>query len=146
MRLVVVSNRLPFTVSLREGTPHFADSPGGLTSGLGSYLHRASTRPTQPLEFLWVGWPGMSVAPRDQPAVRDYGQKTFNASPVFLPEESMEGFYQGFCNRTLWPLFHYFPSLIRYEEDYWDEYKRVNGVFMRLAPLWMEWKPGGWKG
>ena len=41
----------------------------------------------------------------------------------------MERFYNGFCNKTLWPLFHYFPTLARYEEEYWQEYRNVNRVF-----------------
>jgi len=129
MRLVIVSNRLPFAVSLRDGVPCFTDTPGGMASGLQSYLEGLVARSAQPVEFLWVGWPGASVPPEREAAVRQYAGAKFNASPVFLPEESMERFYQGFCNRTLWPLFHYFPSLTRYEQEYWDEYKRVNQVF-----------------
>lgn len=129
MRVVLVSNRLPFTVSSGEGELDFTNSSGGLTSGLWSYLERASARETQPREFLWIGWPGTSVSSEHQPAVREYAATRFKAWPVFLPEESMEGFYHGFCNRTLWPLFHYSPSLARYEEEYWQEYKRVNRVF-----------------
>jgi trehalose 6-phosphate synthase/phosphatase len=41
----------------------------------------------------------------------------------------MDRFYYGFCNKTLWPLFHYFPDLTLYEEDYWEEYKQVNRLF-----------------
>lgn len=40
MRLVIVSNRLPFTVSFHEGAPQFKPSAGGLTTGLWSYLDR----------------------------------------------------------------------------------------------------------
>jgi len=128
MRLVIVSNRLPFTVSLKDGTPRFKHSAGGLTTGLWSYLERRSASAEQP-EFVWLGWPGASIAPEHQEAVREYGEREFRASPVFLSEESMGRFYLGFSNRTLWPLFHYFPSLVRYEEEYWEEYKRVNQVF-----------------
>ena len=35
----------------------------------------------------------------------------FESYPVFLTEEEMEQFYLGFCNSTIWPLFHYFTSL-----------------------------------
>jgi trehalose 6-phosphate synthase/phosphatase len=129
MRLVIVSNRLPFTVCLKDGLPCFEVSSGGLTSGLCSYLERAAASAAQRLDFVWVGWPGASVPPEHQAAVSQHAGATFNASPVFLPEESVERFYHGFCNRTLWPLFHYFPSLTRYEQEYWDEYKRVNQVF-----------------
>lgn len=41
----------------------------------------------------------------------------------------MEKFYHGFCNRTIWPLFHYFPSLAVYDEDYWTTYVQVNEEF-----------------
>jgi trehalose 6-phosphate synthase/phosphatase len=129
MRLVIISNRLPFTVSLKDGKPQFQESSGGLTSGLWSYLERASARSPQPLEFLWVGWPGASLPAAHQAEVREYGARKFHALPIFLSEDCMERFYHGFCNRTLWPLFHYFPYLTRYEEEYWEEYIRVNRSF-----------------
>jgi trehalose 6-phosphate synthase/phosphatase len=69
------------------------------------------------------------VALEQQAAVRLFGQTHFNATPVFLPEESMERFYHGFCNRTLWPLFHYFTTLAEFEEEHWAEYQRVNRAF-----------------
>ena len=129
MRLVVVSNRLPFTVSFAEGLPQFKPSAGGLTTGLWSYLNRKvpvdATRP----DYLWMGWPGASIPPEHEAAVRAYGERHFKSSPVFLPEDSMDRFYLGFCNKTLWPLFHYFPTLTHYEEDHWQEYRHVNQVF-----------------
>jgi trehalose 6-phosphate synthase/phosphatase len=136
MRLVIVSNRLPFTVSLQDGVPEFKASSGGLTTGLWSYLERSATDPAGPPDFLWLGWPGYSVAPEHQGTVADFAQKEFKARPIFLPEESMERFYHGFCNRTVWPLFHYFPTLVRYDEAYWQEYKRVNRLFAEaLLPV-----------
>lgn len=129
MRLVIVSNRLPFTVSTQEEQPVFKVSSGGLTTGLWSYLERCQPETAQQTEFLWLGWPGSSVAPEHQGMVRDYANKQFKAVPVFLTEDSMERFYHGFCNKTLWPLFHYFPSLTRYEADYWREYQQVNRFF-----------------
>jgi len=129
MRLVIVSNRLPFTVVNAEGGPQFKVSSGGLTTGLWSYLERRGTGAEERPEFVWLGWPGATVAPKDEPAVKAYAQKEFKALPVFLPEDRMDRFYHGFCNKTLWPLFHYFPDLTVYEEEYWEEYKQVNGVF-----------------
>ena len=129
MRLVVVSNRLPFTVSFEEGQPKFTASAGGLTTGLWSYLERPPADAAKPLDFLWVGWPGTSVAAEQQAAVREFGASHFKAAPIFLPDESMDRFYLGFCNRTLWPLFHYFTTLTRFEETYWQEYQHINRVF-----------------
>ncbi|MGH7975359.1 MAG: trehalose-6-phosphate synthase, partial [Limisphaerales bacterium] len=129
MRLVIVSNRLPFTVSFKDGAPEFKTSSGGLSTGLSSYLQQAAAGSANRPDYFWLGWPGGGVAPEHQAAVRKYGEEQFKCAPVFLPEESMEHFYHGFCNKTLWPLFHYFPMLAHYEEDYWQEYKNVNRIF-----------------
>jgi trehalose 6-phosphate synthase/phosphatase len=129
MRLVIASNRLPFTVSMEGGVPKFAPSAGGLATGLWSYLERARADESRRLDFLWVGWPGTNIAPDQEAAVRKFGESHYNASPIFLPEESMDRFYLGFCNRTLWPLFHYFTTLVRFEEEHWEEYVRVNHAF-----------------
>ena len=128
MRLVVVSNRLPFTVSFQEGAPQFKPSAGGLTTGLWSYLDRKPPNGVELPDHLWMGWPGSSVTPEHEAAVRAYAEQ-FKSSPIFLPEESMDRFYLGFCNKTIWPLFHYFPTLTHYEENYWQEYRHVNQVF-----------------
>jgi trehalose 6-phosphate synthase/phosphatase len=129
MRLVVVSNRLPFTVSFKEGVPQFKPSAGGLTTGLWSYLDRKAQNGTNEVDHLWMGWPGASIPPEHEAAVRAYGEQQFKSSPVFLPEESMDRFYLGFCNKTIWPLFHYFPMLTHYEEENWQEYRNINRVF-----------------
>ncbi|MDE3066554.1 MAG: bifunctional alpha,alpha-trehalose-phosphate synthase (UDP-forming)/trehalose-phosphatase [Verrucomicrobiota bacterium] len=129
MRLVIVSNRLPFTVSFKDGTPEFKSSSGGLSTGLSSYLQQAAADSADRPDYFWLGWPGASVAPEHQAAVRSYGEEQFKCCPVFLPEESMEHFYHGFCNKTIWPLFHYFPTLTQYEEEFWQEYQNVNRIF-----------------
>ena len=129
MRLVIVSNRLPFTVSFKEGAPEFKASAGGLTTGLWSYLNRKPPTGSNRPDHLWMGWPGTSVPLEHEEAVRTYAAQQFNSCPVFLPEESMDRFYLGFCNKTIWPLFHYFPTLTRYEEEYWQEYQSVNRRF-----------------
>ncbi len=129
MRLIVVSNRLPFTVSFHEGAPQFKPSSGGLTTGLWSYLDRKVPDGAERPDYLWMGWPGASVPPEHEAAVRAFGEQQFKSSPVFLPEESMDRFYLGFCNKTIWPLFHYFPTLTSYEEENWQEYRNINRMF-----------------
>jgi trehalose 6-phosphate synthase/phosphatase len=67
--------------------------------------------------------------PEQEAAVREFAERQHKCCPIFLPEESMDRFYHGFCNKTLWPLFHYFPTLAVYEEQYWQEYRNVNRIF-----------------
>ncbi|HEV8343246.1 MAG TPA: bifunctional alpha,alpha-trehalose-phosphate synthase (UDP-forming)/trehalose-phosphatase [Candidatus Binatia bacterium] len=128
-RTVVVSNRLPFTVIQENGAIQFKDSVGGVATGLRSVLCSSqSSQPPQP-EYVWVGWPGSAINSGLQKEVQSKAFSEFHSYPVFLSEQDIEDFYQGFCNRTLWPLFHYFPSHARYEEAQWLHYKKVNRFF-----------------
>jgi trehalose 6-phosphate synthase/phosphatase len=133
MRLVVISNRLPFTVTLQDNSPQFKPSAGGLATGLWSYLDRKPAHGAVPQEHLWMGWPGTDIPAEHEAAVRAHAEQEFKASPVFVPAEKMDRFYLGFCNKTLWPLFHYFPTLTHYDEQYWQEYRQVNRIFAEAA-------------
>jgi trehalose 6-phosphate synthase/phosphatase len=122
-RLLIASNRLPVDVMRRGGTLRFKRSVGGLATGLGSYY--TST------ESLWIGWPGipsdrLKKADRETVA-RRLGEES--CVPVFLSGQDVKNYYHGFCNNTLWPLFHYFTQYTMYEERYWKAYRRVNEAF-----------------
>jgi trehalose 6-phosphate synthase/phosphatase len=125
--LLVVANRSPFTAVEENGDVRFSDSAGGLVSGLTAYLDSLAVS-GQETEYLWIGWPGGTISPKNRKEVKEVAA-AHNSYPVFLSDEEMESFYQGFCNKTIWPLFHYFPSYTRYDSHYWETYKRVNSVF-----------------
>lgn len=128
-RLVIVSNRLPFNVAVEEGELRFKESAGGLVTGLEAYLASFDGRQTLPNSYVWTGWPGNTVADDLRSHLRDEAYERFRSHPVFLTEEEMERFYNGFCNKTIWPLFHYFPSYTSYQEEHWKSYVHVNEIF-----------------
>ena len=128
-RLIIVSNRLPFTVRLEEGRIRLDESAGGLVSGLSTFLDSYKYHFAPQEKHLWIGWPGNTIPDEYKDEVRSKSLAECNAYPVFLSKEDMEQFYLGFCNRTLWPLFHYFPSYVAYEEEFWSTYRRVNALF-----------------
>ncbi|NJD77326.1 MAG: bifunctional alpha,alpha-trehalose-phosphate synthase (UDP-forming)/trehalose-phosphatase [Candidatus Methanoperedens sp.] len=127
MRLVIVSNRLPFTVVEKENVLKFKESVGGLVSGLKAYLDALKNISSS--EYSWIGWPGISVDDGLKEKLRSQALSEYHAYPVFVPQEIMEDFYNGFCNKTVWPLFHYFPFLTVYKEDLWNQYRKVNEIF-----------------
>lgn len=129
MRLLVVSNRLPVTAVEREGKLQFQRSAGGLVSGLSAYLDSLKGSPLANTEYVWMGWPGITVGDREKERLRADFLARLQAYPVFLSERDMGTFYLGFCNRTIWPLFHYFPDRATFDEDYWKSYVRVNQTF-----------------
>lgn len=128
-RLVVVSNRLPFNVSVEDGRFVFRESAGGLVTGLSAYIESRKRARAESPEHVWVGWPGSNVEAPLREELKKEVRARFQSYPVFLSEEEMDQFYLGFCNGTIWPLFHYFPSYTVYQANFWERYRHVNQVF-----------------
>ena len=126
-RIVVVSNRLPFTLSWESGELVYKNSSGGLVSAMSSFLNNSKQ------DFAWIGWPGATVNDNQKEAVRTKALEEYKSYPIFLPEKVMDKFYHGFCNKTIWPLFHYFPLLAAYDEEQWDIYRKVNQDFCNVC-------------
>ena len=123
-RLIIVSNRLPVTVAREaDGSWHCHPGSGGLVSALLPVLrHRGGT---------WVGWPGCAQFDRDAKravaaAARDVG---YELRPVALTHDEVHGFYHGFCNEIIWPLFHDLQVLCNFDPAYWHVYLDVNRKF-----------------
>lgn len=132
-RIVLVSNRLPFTVAQHGDDIEFQPSAGGVASGLHALLTSANSSARENTEYLWIGWPGAAVPEELRHRVRAEALSRYHASPVFLSETEINAFYSGFCNKTLWPLFHYFPQYTRHEPEYWAHYLKVNQAFADAA-------------
>jgi trehalose 6-phosphate synthase/phosphatase len=123
-RTIIVSNRLPVTVHREEGRLAMQPSIGGLATGLSS-LFRGEER-------LWIGWPGLpadDLQPEEERLLAERLEGAERCWPVRLTSEELRRYYHGFCNGTLWPLFHYFPAFARYEQPSWEAYHWVNERF-----------------
>jgi trehalose 6-phosphate synthase/phosphatase len=122
-KLIIVSNRLPITMKRTKGELSITQSVGGLATGLGSFY--------QSRESVWVGWPGIaSNLLSDEQCVQiksRLGERSCH--PVFLTQRQIDNYYNGFCNRTIWPLFHYFPLYTQYKDSDWRAYFKVNTMF-----------------
>ena len=129
VNLVLVSNRLPVTIIQDGAGLKFEKSGGGLVSGLSAYLDSLRSSPLAGSRYLWVGWPGATVDQQQEQDVKSELAAECQAHPVFISEEDMDTFYLGFCNRTIWPLFHYFTGRSEFDETYWKSYKQVSQKF-----------------
>lgn len=120
-RIIIVSNRLPITIDRKEGELVYYPSAGGLATGLSS-LDRS-------VERVWIGWPGRTVeSPEEQQQIAGRFRED-GMIPVFLSDEDMSLYYEGFSNKTIWPHFHYFTQYTEYEKEYWHRYQAVNERF-----------------
>lgn len=123
-RLLIVSNRLPVSVRKKGDSLGLQPSVGGLATGLSSLLEKS-------YKGIWIGWPGVS---REKITVGEKRKikRILNESnflPVFLSQSDIDNYYAGFCNRTIWPLFHYFTQHAVYDKRSWNVYNRVNEIF-----------------
>jgi trehalose 6-phosphate synthase/phosphatase len=120
-KTIIVSNRLPVSLRLKQGKFEFKPSAGGLATGLGSIYKEG--------ENIWIGWPGNDVESQEQREEIIEELKSLKMAPVFLTKQDIEEFYEGFSNGTIWPAFHYFTQYINYEQSHWDTYVQVNKKF-----------------
>ncbi|QQR85923.1 MAG: bifunctional alpha,alpha-trehalose-phosphate synthase (UDP-forming)/trehalose-phosphatase [Flavobacteriales bacterium] len=131
-RTIIVSNRLPFRFTEREGRITATPSAGGLVSSIGSYLDlRGQNGKDGGGRPVWAG----ATELRSRKVARHLanGEQFVNGHydvvPITMPDTVRDRHYNGFSNDTLWPLFHYFPSLAQYDQDWFDHYRAANELF-----------------
>jgi len=127
--LVVISNRLPYDVGRKGGPPR--RNVGGLVNALEPVFDR--------LGGVWIGWDGVSlpnaravqeVLARPRTMQLPSGRALFG---VPLSERELSRYYNGLCNRALWPLLHDFPDKGTFSADDWQTYVEVNRRFAEVA-------------
>ncbi|PKP98415.1 MAG: trehalose-6-phosphate synthase [Alphaproteobacteria bacterium HGW-Alphaproteobacteria-13] len=121
-RLIVVSNR----VSVAKGRGA-AGAQGGLAVAMSAALHRRGG--------IWFGWSGDEVESFTGQLTMERADG-FTTATIDLEPQDVEEYYNGYANRTLWPLFHYRIDLAEYENEFGRGYERVNEQFANsLFPL-----------
>lgn len=109
-RLIVISNR----VSAGGG------AQGGLAVALSAALRDHGG--------IWFGWSGNETA-EFTGHISFQREDGVTTATVDLEEQDIEEYYNGYANRTLWPLFHYRIDLAEYERSFADGYQRANERF-----------------
>ena len=120
-RLVVVSNRVMLPDLSKK------EAAGGLAVAVLAALGRNGG--------LWCGWSGNIVdqAP-DNIKLTKNGNITY--ATLDLTKTDYEQYYNGYANRSLWPLMHYRLDLTEFSRQNFSGYQRVNALFAEhLNPL-----------
>jgi trehalose 6-phosphate synthase len=118
-RIVAVSNRV--------ADPRHRASTGGLAVGLLSALEKGGG--------VWFGWNGeLTEGEPHEPQI--HVRQGVRYATIDLNDREFEQYYNGFCNNTLWPLFHYRLGLFEYRRSQFESYLRINDLFAaKLVPL-----------
>jgi trehalose 6-phosphate synthase len=118
--LVVVANRLPVEYDA-DPEPVWRPSPGGLVTALEPVL---AQRPS-----TWVGWTGVPAERSDGLPPPPELCGSCNLVPVELSQQQVALYYEGFCNTTLWPLYHDAAVTPQYHRQQFEVYRQVNERF-----------------
>ena len=120
-RLIVVSNRVNPPVGKGE------ESVGGLAMALAAALREYSG--------IWFGWSGKTTETFTG-QLNMQKVEGVTVATVDLEEGDYQEYYNGYANKTLWPLFHYRVDLTAYDRSFGEGYDRVNKRFAEtLLPL-----------
>jgi trehalose 6-phosphate synthase/phosphatase len=121
-RIIIAAYRLPFKLVRKREEYYTVQNTGGLVSAILSLSEKMNTTNNHRVEILWVGTGDAQLEKEDiAPGVRLF--------PVEIPRKVNEKYYGGFCNDTIWPLFHYFPSRTVYDYNYFNAYVTANNLF-----------------
>jgi alpha,alpha-trehalose-phosphate synthase [UDP-forming] len=116
-KMVIVANRLPVS---RSRSGEWISSSGGLVTALVPILQKRGG--------AWIGWTGDSSRGGRLPSMDGVALRA-----VGLSESEIDTYYNGFSNRTLWPLFHDAIREPEFNHDWWPAYVDVNARFARAA-------------
>jgi len=119
--LIVVANRLPLDrVVLPGGQTTWRTAPGGLVTALEPVM-RAN-------KGAWIGWPGDTGE-----TVKPFTDNGLTLVPIGISQNEYTEYYEGFCNATLWPLYHDVVAKPEFHREWWDAYIDVNERFAHAA-------------
>ena len=119
--LVVVASRLPVDrTENSDGEASWRPSPGGLVTALEPVMRSSGG--------VWVGWSGDAG-----PAPGPFQAGGLHLVGIGLLAEQIRDYYEGFCNATLWPLYHDVIAPPRFHRRWWDAYVAVNRYFAEEA-------------
>ena len=136
-RLVLVSYRLPFRLHRNK----VVRNAGGLVSAVLALAQKPEVTGRFGQRIVWIG----KTDDTPEELARVQAQvSAFELVPVRIEDRLDDKYYGGFCNDTIWPLFHYFPSLANFDVALFDAYRQAHDLFVEqivkiLRPTDLVW-------
>ncbi len=123
-RIIVAAYRLPFKLLRKKEEFYTIQNSGGLVSAILSLTEKINSENNTLSKILWAGTGDPQLGKMDvHPGI--------TLLPVEIPRKINEKYYGGFCNDTIWPLFHYFPTSTVYDNSYYNAYVTANNLFFQ---------------
>ena len=129
-RLIIAAYRVPFSITKRRQKKELVQNSGGLVSAILTMSQKMDTyfKADFAKKIVWVGCSDHSGEDFAELTTK---MKNIDIVPVSIDQKTHRNYYNGFCNNTIWPLFHYFSSLSVFDENYFDSYVKANQLFLK---------------
>lgn len=122
-KIAIVTNKPPITPLERDGNICIEKSVGGLVAALEPLI--------QELNGSWF-----CTIPKSSKQIKSaFNNLSYKVPYLELSSKEIEKYYEGYANKQLWPLFHYFPSKCIFHDNDFNIYKDVN---KKMADLIIE--------
>lgn len=120
-RIIIVAYRLPFKLIRKKDKYTAVQNTGGLVSAMLSLSDKINAAGKKKSEIVWVGTGASQLG-------KENISPNFKLYPVEIPRNINDKYYSGFCNNTIWPLFHYFPTKTVFDNSYYEAYLKANTI------------------
>lgn len=124
-QLIVVSNRQPYIHQAGKYGTVVERPVGGLVAALDPVM--------QALSGTWVAWGNgahdFTVTDEEGRVRVPPAHPRYTLKRVRLPRPEVEGYYYGYANQALWPLFHNAMDKARFRRRFWTAYQSANQRF-----------------
>jgi len=132
-KLILITNELPYVIKRDDnGDPIPGIKETGFPIGLSPYNLEKNC--------IWLGSPGIDKEDlnKQERVTMVKLLKDLNCYPVCTPRDEQTKYIDGFCNRTIWPLFHYFTQNTVYIDEHWDAYVKANRRYAEAINNFLE--------
>jgi len=122
-RLLIASHQLPAHIIENNGNLTVEPTDELQISGLKEFYDS--------YDSLWIGFTNLQNQSFSLDNSHNLVQRLmdFKCIPLVPDMEDYDNYYHGFARNTLWPLFHFFPQNVTYNDSFWNAYQTINQLF-----------------
>lgn len=119
-KIAIVANRAPTTLVKRSSTTVLERSVGGLAAALEPLIEK--------FNGMWF-----CTTSKSEETPNELLEKIpYKVCCLELTDTEISSYYEGYSNKQLWPICHYFPSMCMFNDGDWATYKSVNEKMAKL--------------
>ena len=131
-----LKDRPIFVISNREPYEHYTDSKGKITYRVPAGGVVTAIEPVMAAcKGTWIAWGSgnadKAVVDKDNKIKVPLHEPTYTLKRVWLSDEEIKGYYNGFSNEAMYPLCLMAHTRPLFRKEDWQEYKKVNSIFAK---------------